>query len=131
MISESHSQIRPEGLAQFAQAFPRALASCVVADSHETRVARIVSICDGKVSRARLPKEILQQVILVERLSLPNEVPPYRESASQQRIGYTPQFVIIAARLFGRAGVVDVAYNCERDSCSHAGSVRGTTGAPK
>ena len=123
VIAEGRPHIRSEGLTEFAQALARALASRVIADSDKAGVTRIIPIGDGKIGCARSRQKILQQVILLERLSLPDEAPPHRKHPSQQRIGYTPQFIVIAARLFGRAGVVDVAYNCEPEGFTHAWSV--------
>ena len=51
-------------LAELAQTFPRALASRVVADAHEARVAGIIAVCDEVISFAGPSQELVQQVIL-------------------------------------------------------------------
>src|SRR5258706_3586012 len=73
---------------------------------------------------------MIEQMILVERLMQPKEtaVQPDQEP---QRVGQRAKFIIIAALVFRRAGIMNIAYNSDRTAFGHARNMRNLAGSPK
>src|SRR5438105_382422 len=110
---------------QFVQALMRALASRIITDSYESGITRVVAVGDHVISAIGLGQKFIEQMILAKRLALPDEMPIESDQSSDQRIGDTSQLIIAAARLLGRAGVMNVADYCNSDASSHTEKYRG------
>src|SRR5437764_913640 len=103
----------------------RALASRIITDSYESRITRVVAVGDHVISAISLGQKFIEQMILAKRLALPDEMPIESDQSSDQRIGDTSQLIIAAARLLGRAGVMNITDYCNRDASSHVEKVSG------
>jgi len=101
--------------AQFAQTFPRALHGGRVTDTDKAGVTRVIADGDEIIGRPDFRQKAVELPSLLKRVTHPDHVPVGTGDGAEEGIANVTAFVIVAARAFGGAGVVDVAYNGDRD----------------
>ena len=119
MVPVSGSQAVAEVPLQLRQALPHALPGRIITGSNVGRVAGVIPIGNAEVEVASLGQEPVEQVIVAHRFAQPDMTPICLCQNSQHWIGDVSQLVVVPARLFGSAGVMDVAQNAERAVAGH------------
>ncbi len=114
MVAVIGAEVGAESLAQLLQAFPRALVSRVVAQADEGGVAGIIAVGDDVIEGGAALEELVEAMVLAQGLALPNVVAKRVGEGTRQGIGDAAILEVPATRLFGGAGVVDVAQYAER-----------------
>ena len=115
MIAEVCAQPLAKRLTQLLQAFARALAGSIVAQSHKCRVAGIIAISQSVIASVRFPDKTIQQIILIEGVPQPKGPPVKAHEQPQKRIGEAAKFVIVSSGLLCGACVMNVADDCDRN----------------
>src|SRR5579872_4306311 len=120
MVANDRLKARREFSAQLPEAFTRALTSGLIAYSDKGRVAGVIAIGNYKVRRTGAINKFIEQMILPERVMQPDEAAEDSDTQAEQRIGQVSVFVIVAARLFGGAGIMNIAQDGDAITASHA-----------
>ena len=121
------AEVGAESLAELVQALPRALAGGIVAQADEGGVAGVIAVGDDVVEGGAAFEELVEEMVLAQRLAQPDVVADRGGRGADEGIGDGPQLEIVAARLFGGAGVMDVAQDAERAG-AHAPMLGQMTG---
>src|SRR4051812_10901069 len=92
VIAESCLEVWGKFLAKLLQAFLRALEGCIIAHTDKARVAGVIAVRNDQVRRAGPGDELVQQMVLPERVSKPDEVAIRIDEKAAQRIPQIPVF---------------------------------------
>ena len=108
------AEVGAEALAELLQAFPRALAGRVVAQPDEGGVAGVIAVGDDVIEGGAAFEELVEEMVLAQRLPQPDEMAKEAGEGAGQGISDAAKLEVLAARLFGGAGVMNVAQDAER-----------------
>ena len=97
---------------EFGQAFGRALESRIVSETDETGVARVIAVGDNEVSVFGRVYEFVEEMVVGEGITLPEEVAIETDEETDARTG-DGAVAVIDAGLLGRARVVNIAEDVE------------------
>jgi hypothetical protein len=118
MVAKGKFQSIAKGLAKLLEAFLSAGEGSVVADSNKGRIARVIAVANHPIRVTRFADELVEEVVLRERISPPNEVPVKPDEQAQERIGNDVQ-LRTTSRLFQGACEVDIAENEDSQAAVH------------
>ena len=126
MVAEGGAQVGAESLAEFSEAFPGALAGGIVAEADEGCVAGVIAVGNDVIEVGAAFEELVEEMAFEQRLAQPDVVAIETGKGATEGIVDFPQLVVVAAGLFGGAGVMDVAQDAERAG-AHGGYVEART----
>ena len=96
----------------------------VITHADKGAVAGIVAIRYDEVGRAGALNKLVEEMRLVERMAEPEMAAVSLDEELNEGIFQVAILVIIPARLFGRAGIMDVTDDGDLESAGHAASSR-------
>ena len=104
---------------EFGQAFSGALERWIVSETNEAGIARVIAICDDEVGVFGRVYEFVEEMVVGEGITLPEEVAIETDEETDARTG-DGAVAVIDAGLFGSARIVDVAEDVKFESGAHA-----------
>ncbi len=122
MVAEGGAEIGREPGAEFLEAFARAVQRRIVGHADEAGVAGVIAVGDDEVRGAGAFEELAEQMIVAHGMAEPEEMPVMFDEVAAEGVGQVAVLVIVAARLFGGAGVMDVADDGNPVVAGHAAS---------
>src|SRR5512141_1501272 len=114
MVAVVDAEVGAESLPELGHALQDSLAGGGVAQADEGRIARVIAVGDDAVEVGAAFDELVEEVVVAHRVALPEVVAIEMSELADDGIGNGPQLKVVAAGLFGGAGVVNVAQNPDR-----------------
>lgn len=119
MIADHGVETVTELRTKFGEAFRCTLERRIVGETDEGGVARVIAVRDNEISVFGSVDELVEEMVVGEGITLPEEVPIEADKETDARTG-DGAVAVIDAGLFGSAGVVDVAEDVKFESGAHA-----------
>lgn len=99
-----------------------------ITDAQKRHVCGVIAVGDPVIEVRNASQKFIQQPVLPEGMAQPDPVTKTAEGDTKQRIGNHREFLMLAPRLFRRAGVVNVAAHHQPHAFGGNGGRRGRNG---